>query len=196
MNRSMKKERLRGELLEARRRMAFEEVFRLSALVQKRFLNSDFFRSSERLALYSSFQNEVLTDEIFQRAIELGKEVFFPRVVKGAGRLAFFRVDRLSDLSPGSYEVPEPGEGAEAKAGPDSFDLVVVPGVAFDLKGNRIGYGKGYYDKFLKDVKSGIVALAYGFQVLSEEIPAEPHDMRVSAIVTEKKVFKPVQGRG
>lgn len=195
MNRSMKKERLRGEFLEARRKMAFEEVFRLSSLVQKRFLGSDFFRPSRRLALYSSFQNEVLTDEIFQTAIGLGKEVFYPRVVRGAGRLAFFRVNRLSDLSPGSYEVPEPGEGAEAKVGPDSFDLVVVPGVAFDLKGSRIGYGKGYYDKFLKNVRSVIVALAYGFQVLSEDIPAEPHDMQVSAIVTERRTLR-IQGRG
>ncbi len=191
MNRSVKKERLRGELLEMRRKMAFEEVFRLSLRIQKRFLGSAFFRSAKRLALYSSFENEVLTDDIFQKSIECGKEVFYPRVVRGSGRMAFFKVERLNELSPGSYEIPEPGEGKGAKAGPDSFDLVVVPGIAFDLGGNRIGYGKGYYDKFLKEVKSGVVALAYDFQVLSGgKIPVEPHDMQVSAIVTEKRVLK------
>lgn len=188
MNRSVK-DRLRTELLEMRREMAFEEVYRVSLKIQKRFLESAFFRSARMLSLYSSFQNEVLTDDIFKRAVEDEKEVFYPRVIRGGGRhLAFFKVGHLMELSPGSYEIPEPGE-KEERGEPGSFDLVVVPGVAFDPEGARLGYGKGYYDRALKGLKCNIVALAYDFQVV-KEIPVEPHDVRVSAIVTEKRVIR------
>ncbi|MDP2690747.1 MAG: 5-formyltetrahydrofolate cyclo-ligase [Deltaproteobacteria bacterium] len=190
MNRSVIKERLRGEMIERRREMAFEEVYRVSERVQKMFLESEFFRSTRCFSLYSSFRNEVLTDEIFRSAVNGGKEVYYPRVVKGPVRhIEFFRVSRLNDLSPGSYEIPEPGKG-EVKGDPGAFDLVVVPGVAFDRKGARLGYGKGYYDRALSSLRCAVVALAYGFQVIEEEIPVEAHDIRVSAIVTEEGIIR------
>jgi 5-formyltetrahydrofolate cyclo-ligase len=182
------KERLRARLLEERREMAFEEVYRLSLRVQKRFLKSAFYRDAARIALYSSFSNEVLTDEIFQQADRDGKEVYYPRVIKkGKSHLAFFRVGHLGELKPGSYEIPEPEE-KEVRVGAGTFDLVVVPGVAFDLEGARIGFGKGYYDMALEGLGCPVVALAYEFQVLSDRIPSEAHDVRVSAIITEKRV--------
>ncbi len=190
MQKFLKKERLRTEVLEMRRSMAFEVVFALSGKVQKRFIESEFYVSAGSFSLYSSFQNEVLTDEIFQRAVKAGKKVAYPRVIRGGKRhLAFFRVRDLMDLAVGSYDIPEPGE-SETMAEPGAFDLVVVPGVAFDMKGGRLGYGKGYYDRALKGLNCPVVALAYEFQVLKEEIPVEPHDVGVTAIVTEKRVLR------
>lgn len=190
MNRSAKKEKLRISLLERRRELCFEDVYRLSLRVQRRFLASAWFKKALRISLYSSFQNEVLTDEIFLKAVEAGKEVFFPKVAKGGRErhLAFHRVKRLDDLSPGSYEIPEPMEGEET-VDPGCFDLIVVPGVAFDRSGGRIGFGKGYYDKALSGLGCPAVALAYEFQVVNEEIPVEPHDVKVRGIVTEKRVM-------
>lgn len=171
--------------------MAFEDVYAKSSRIQRRFMRSALFRSARRISLYSSFQNEVLTDEVFQGAAGEGKEVYFPRVMDGGRRhLAFFRVERLNELSPGSYDIPEPGRG-EARTGPGFFDLIIVPGVAFDLWGARVGYGKGYYDTALKGLKSPAVAFAYEFQVLREKIPVEPHDERVSLIITEKRTIRP-----
>lgn len=194
MNRSAIKERLRARLLEVRREMAFEEVYRLSLRVQKRFLRSPFYRNAGKLALYSSFSNEVLTDDLFQKANEEGKEVYYPRVIKaGKSHLAFFRVAHLKELKPGSYEIPEPEE-KEARITAATFDLVVVPGVAFDLTGARVGFGKGYYDMALEGLKCPVVALAYDFQVVNELIPSEPHDVRVSAIVTEKRIVRTSAG--
>lgn len=190
MNRSATKERLRAQLLEVRREMAFEDVYRLSLRVQKRFLNSVFYAKAGRIALYSSFSNEVLTDEIFQKAVADGKEVYYPRVIKrGKSHLAFFRVAHLKELAPGSYEIPEPEE-KEVRVEAGTFDLVVVPGVAFDLKGARIGFGKGYYDMALSGLKCPVVALAYDFQVINGLIPTEKHDIKVSAIVTESRIAK------
>lgn len=191
MNRSAKKELLRKRLLEMRRSMAFETVYELSFRAQKRFLSSSFFREARRISLYCSFQNEVLTDEIFEEARVLGKEVFYPRVaVSGkAGQLEFFRVGKLTELAPGAYEIPEPSRGAKAVS-PDEFDLIVMPGVAFDERGGRLGFGKGYYDMALARARGLKVALAYEFQVMKEDVPVEPHDVALSAIVTEGRVIK------
>lgn len=177
------------QLLETRRRLAFEEVYRLSGLVQARLLVTGFYASARRLALYASFRNEVLTDEIFQDADSNGREVSYPRVVKGAGkRIAFFKVGHLGELATGSYEIKEPGL-SEVEASLDGLDLVVVPGVAFDRFGHRLGYGKGYYDMALAGARCPVVALAYDFQVVDERLPTEPHDVPVSAIVTETRVI-------
>lgn len=183
------KDRLRAELLERRREMAFEEVYQVSLMIQKMFLESGLYASTGCLALYSSFRNEVLTDEVFRCAVSDGKDVYYPRIVKGGGRhLEFFKVTHPGELAPGSYEIPEP-EGNDVKGAPGYFDLVVVPGVAFDLKGARLGYGQGYYDRALSGLKCPVVAFAYDFQVLDGEIPVEAHDVRMSAIVTERRVI-------
>jgi 5-formyltetrahydrofolate cyclo-ligase len=184
------KERLRRTLLDMRRSLAFEEVYAASAKAQQRLLSSGPFRSASRLSLYASSRNEVLTDDVFRKAAEDGKEVYYPRVVRGSSaHIEFFKVGRLDDLSPGSYDIKEPvtAPGGVSAA---SFDLVVVPGVAFDLAGARLGYGKGYFDRALKGVGCQIVALAYDFQVLEGPIPVEPHDVRVSAIVTETRFIE------
>lgn len=190
MNRSIQKERLRGEVLERRRLMAFEEVYEASVLVQKTFLSSGYYGRARSISLYSSFRNEVLTDEIFHAAELSGKEVYYPRVVRGGKRhLEFFRVEHLGQLSPGSYEIDEPCVDC-IQADPATFDLIVVPGAAFDARGGRLGYGKGYYDRALSGLGGKVVALAYDFQVIDGELPMEEHDVRVSAIITEKRVIE------
>lgn len=189
MQRSISKAHLRKKTLEVRREMAFEDVFVLSSRVQSRFTASAIFRCSKRLALYSSFQNEVLTDEVFLAALEGGKEVCYPKVLRGAPALGFFKVKDLKDLTPGSHDIPEPQEDG-GSVEPGVFDLVVVPGVAFDRSGTRVGYGKGYYDRTLKGLGCPIVALAYEFQVTPGTIPAMSHDVRVTAIVTEKRIIE------
>ena len=191
MNRSAKKELIRKRLLEERRSLAFETVYELSLRAQKRLLKTSLFRDAARVCLYCSSQNEVLTDEVFEKAWAAGEEVFYPRVVVSGAkrRLGFFRVHGLEELSPGAYEIPEPAGGAELES-PDGFDLIVVPGVAFDERGGRLGFGKGYYDMALQGARGRTVALAYEFQVLKkEEIPVEPHDVTLSAIVTDERVI-------
>ncbi len=186
MTKYAEKKLLRSRLLEMRRSMPFEEVFSLSKRAQARLLGSGFFKDSRRLALYSSFSNEVLTDEVFKAAAEAGKEVFYPRVTMEGIR--FLRVNGLGELAPGAYDLKEPVEGGET-AGTESLDLIVIPGVAFDESGNRLGFGKGHYDTALKGARCPVVALAYEFQVLKTKIPIEPHDENVSAIVTEERTI-------
>ena len=174
--------------------MPFEDVFRISAAIQKRFLGARLYRASRRLSLYSPFENEVLTDEIFARASSDGKEVCYPKVLKGKRHLEFFRVKALGELKPGAYEIKEP-EKRDEEIDPAGLDLIVVPGVAFDSRGGRIGYGKGYYDRALKGFTGVVAALAYEFQVLKEDLPLVGHDQAVSVIFTEKRTIE-VQAAG
>lgn len=152
-------------------------------------MDIDLYKRVRSIALYASFKNEVLTDEVLLDALERGKEVFYPKVIRGKGGLGFVRVNGKDELEVGSYDIPEPrGKGFIEKP---LVGLVVVPGVVFDVMGNRLGYGKGYYDRTLALLVGSVqlVSLAFDFQVV-EGIPTQPHDMRVDWVITEKRVIE------
>ncbi len=171
--------------------MRFEEASRRALIIQEKLLLLPEFIGARRLALYAAQANEVHTELLLSRALEDRKEVSFPRVdssIKGGG-LVFFNVESRDELTPGLYGVPEPSaSGVEADI--MELDLIIVPGIAFDGTGARIGYGKGYYDKALKGVNCVKVALAYDMQVSGALIPVEEHDVSVDLIVTESRVMK------
>lgn len=180
---------LRREFLARRLNLSGRDLVRMSTLVQERLVETEEYKGARRLALYSSFRNEVLTDAIFLKALEAGKEVYFPRVVRHGPHLDFFKVERAVDLVPGSYDILEPPQGGLC-AEPESFDCLVVPGVAFDVSGARIGYGKGYYDRALQRVTKPVVALAFEFQLTPSKIPVGPRDSLVKTLVTESRVLR------
>lgn len=145
----------------------------------------DVFKAAQFIALYSARDNEVLTDGIFTLARSEGKKVVYPSVC--SGRLLFREVGSLDDLCLGTYGIPEPACTAPIIETP-SLDLVVVPGVAFDLRGHRIGYGKGYYDKTFHSCEGQgkLLGICYDFQLV-EQIGNEPHDVEMDMILTEKR---------
>lgn len=184
------KQAYREEILARRLRLSFEEVFEKSLIIQKRFLSIKEYRVARRIAIYASFKNEVITDEVFANAAGAGKEVFYPGVIPDKGCLIFKKVESKDDLTTGAYNILEPVRSRRIEP-VTYFDIVVVPGVVFGLDGNRIGYGKGYYDMTLKDYKGSglIVGFAYEMQVLPE-IPCLPHDVGVDMLITEERVIR------
>lgn len=176
------KTRIRKLLLERRKNLPRSAVLSASRSIAGLLSSEEVFADSSRVALYFPANGEVDTLEIFRKCLELGKKVFFPRTQ--GSRLVFLRTKSLDELSPSSFGIPQPPEGAES-AGYGELDLVLVPGVAFDPSGNRIGYGKGFYDRFLKDISRRLTfALAYQFQVLNS-IPSLETDVSVGGIITE-----------
>ncbi len=179
------KERLRTRLLETRREMTFEDVWERSALIQKGLVNSAVFLRARSIALYSSCQNEVLTDAVFSAARKDEKDVYYPRVFRGRDVMVFLPVLSLDELTPGAFDIREPKAGEDEAIDPGALDLIVLPGVAFDRRGARLGFGKGYYDRALAGCeKPLLLALAYDFQVV-EAVPTGPHDVRMDGLVTE-----------
>ena len=153
-----------------------------SGLILKTLLSEEAFADASSVALYFPVNGEVDTRGIFRKCLELEKKAFFPKT-RGSD-LVFLRTRNLEELTPGAFSLPEPPADAEC-ARSDELDLVLVPGVAFDLSGNRIGYGKGFYDRFLKDIPRHIrFGLAYSFQVL-KSVPSHRTDVKTGRIITE-----------
>ncbi len=166
------------------------EVREKSEFIQRVLLELPEYKSSARIALYSSFNNEVLTDTVFAEALESGREVFFPRADTERTELAFIAVSGPGELHPGLFSIDEPLHGGtELTAG--ELDLIVVPGVAFDTSGARVGYGKGFYDRALTGSNTMVAALAFDFQVMEgAKLPVQAHDIGVDVIVTEKRLIR------
>lgn len=157
--------------------------------VAERLLPLEEYRGAKRVLLYASFRTEVATGEIVEEAIRSGREVVLPRVDAENGALTKHVIGGIHELSPGFMGIPEPSSDVRVKV--EEVDLVVVPGVAFDPLGRRVGYGGGYYDRLLPRIKGikPVVALAYEEQ-LFESLPGEEHDVGMDIIVTDRRVIR------
>lgn len=179
------KDSIRERVLKKRSELSLSDVLEKSHGIYLNLISLAQFKISHRIALYSPIRGEVRTDSIFFKALECGKEVYFPKVTGSS--LSFHRVFGLQELTPGILGVPEPGPGAPSVE-PRELDLIVLPGVAFDGSGARIGYGKGFYDRFVQDIPHGKrVGISYKFQ-LQKSIPMERHDMDVGTLVHEQGI--------
>jgi 5-formyltetrahydrofolate cyclo-ligase len=180
------KRKVRSELIEIRSRLTPQFINKNSKKANEHLLGLSNFRKAQRVGLYFPIRNEVRTEGIFEKAREYGKELYFPRVVNAL--LCFHKVDGLGELRPGKFGVPEPSRHS-AEIHVKDLDMIIVPGVAFDLRGRRLGYGKGFYDRTLADVsREKVVGLAYGFQIVSF-IPAESEDKSVGVLITENGII-------
>lgn len=138
------------------------------------------------MGFYYPVRNEADTREIFSRSAGSGKEAYFPRV--SGTMLTFHRILDLDELKPGKFGIPEPDSSSPCVS-PGDLDLVLVPGVAFDYSGARIGYGKGYYDRLLANVPLDRRAgLAYSLQ-MSDSLPSVESDTPLGLLVTESGVI-------
>lgn len=165
-------------MLEKRNFLGASEIASRSKHVQESLLNSKEFKSAKVIGAYYAFGSEVKTDLIIEQARALGKKVALPSVEGDS--LAFYELSSGKYLVKGRFGIMEP-----LPYGPvDRIDLLVIPGIAFDKKGYRLGYGKGYYDKFLAKKKVASMGLAYSFQLL-ESLPTGKYDKKLDAIATE-----------
>jgi 5-formyltetrahydrofolate cyclo-ligase len=158
--------------------------------IADRIFALDNFREPKMVLLYASFRSEVNTEGVIKKALELGKKVLLPRVNLEKTRLDLYEIDGLDELSAGYMEIPEPEAKEEKLRGLEEVGVVVLPGAAFDSKGSRLGYGKGYYDRLLSEgsARPVLVALAYEEQIL-EDIPAESHDVKMDIILTDRRLI-------
>ena len=147
---------------------------------------SGLFRDARCLALYSAIHNEVSTDEIVEHALDSDKSLVFPRV--SGEDLEFVVIESPAELISGAFGVKEP-KGCNLVP-IDKIDLVVVPGVVFDQRGHRLGYGRGYYDRALAkcQIRCIKVGFAYDFQLV-EKLPATDYDETLSVLITESQTL-------
>ncbi|NPB05253.1 MAG: 5-formyltetrahydrofolate cyclo-ligase [Aquificae bacterium] len=180
------KEHLRRELIERRRRLPEEERRRQSASIVERLKKLPAFKRAKTVLLYYPLGGEVDLRPLLEELLKDPKKVLLLPKTTVDGRMVAVEVNDKAVLKKGRHGVVEPLGGRIFK--PEKVDLVVVPGVAFDERGCRLGRGGGFYDRFLPRVKGFKVGVAYDFQLL-KEVPCEEHDAPLDAVITPTKVY-------
>ncbi|MBW3660202.1 MAG: 5-formyltetrahydrofolate cyclo-ligase [Gemmatimonadetes bacterium] len=164
-----------------------EEREAASDAIGRRLFASTAWRDARSIHAYVGVGPEVATVSILERAWTEGKRVACPKVVWRPQGLTAYVVGSLQELVEGRRGLREP-DPDRASVAESRFDLVLVPGLAFDRRGGRIGYGAGFYDRFLTEVEALKVGLAYNLQLI-DSVPVEAHDVRVDRILTEKEAI-------
>ncbi|SCJ98257.1 5-formyltetrahydrofolate cyclo-ligase family protein [uncultured Clostridium sp.] len=185
----MNKDIIRKEIAELRNNLKLEDKKILDKKVFDLLIKSDFYKKSKRIFIYVSYKNEVDTKEIIYYSLKNGKTIYVPKINIEDKTMKAIRIHSLNELYVNKYGILEPNIVDKSCSELD-FDLIIIPGIAFDMKGNRIGYGGGYYDKYLSGLECKIdkVALAYEFQVI-DNIVIEKHDIKVDCVITDKQLI-------
>lgn len=179
------KNSIRGLIKQKRNSIPVGEKVKKSEMIIGRLVSLEEFKTARSIMVYSSLKDEVGTKEIIEHCFSAGKQVSVPKIQDGS--LIPCLINSFEDLGKGMFGVPEPKTifPVEKK----SIELFIVPGIAFDKAGNRIGYGYGYWDRLLSGVdKTLIIGLAFECQIV-ENINVEPQDRMVGKIVTEDRVI-------
>ena len=186
------KSAIRRAALEARSALA--DAPARAAQIARRLRGLDAYRRARTICWYIGIRDEVPTLAMVDQAVRDGRSAAAPW--RAGERLELFSIGGRADLAPASFSLLEPAPAVRAdparRVEPEAIDLFVVPGVAFDRHGGRLGYGRGYYDRLLALARpdAAIVGLAYEAQVV-ERVPTEPHDVPMGAVVTEAAVYAP-----
>ncbi|MDQ4074319.1 MAG: 5-formyltetrahydrofolate cyclo-ligase [Thermoproteota archaeon] len=185
----IEKRDLKRKFLLIRKSLSSVEIFVKSWFAQENFLKSKFYLDGKTIALYYPILNEVDTTWIIKQSLIDNKTVCLPKLIDG--KISFFSIAGLSDLVKGQYGIMEPPLNNNNLV--NEIDIAIVPGLVFDRRGYRIGYGKGYYDKYFNQYDAGPligIGFCYDFQLLpSNIINVEPHDHRLSVIITNKEIL-------
>jgi 5-formyltetrahydrofolate cyclo-ligase len=184
------KQQIRREAM--RRRDGLAEGEALSHRIFEQLLVLPEYVHARTVLLYLDFRSEVHTRWLLPVLWAEGKRVAVPYCVDDALRL--FHVTRLEELAPGMLQILEPRPEwrgvADRRVAPSELDLIIVPGVAFDPRGHRLGYGKGYYDKLLHQIRPDAAKIAVCFECqMVPEIPLLAHDIPMDRVVTEERVY-------
>ena len=171
--------------------MSEAERLTRSRHVWERVITLPYYQQARLVLGYMAYDHEVLTDGLIRQAIASGKQIVLPLVQADRQQLALYAIADLEcDVAPGYRGILEPQPQRTRAVAPEALDLALVPGVAFDLRGGRLGFGAGFYDRLLSRLRRDIptVGMAFDLQVIPR-LPHQPHDVMLDAIVTERRVI-------
>ena len=183
MENNPEKESLRNLLLEKRDNTSFDLMKIASDKIAKKLKKIRAFRDAQKIGAYYPIGSEVQTQDIIQELLSQGKEVFLPRV--SGENMDYKKISDFSSLESGSFDIMEPKIECETL---NNLDLILVPTVGITPKGVRLGYGYGFYDRFLANHKTLTISLTLEKQVV-KNIPKSDHDVLIDWIVTEDNII-------
>ncbi len=184
MQSNPEKESLRKRLLETRDNTSFDLLKIASGNIQKKIKKIFAFKNAQKIGAYYPIGSEIFTQDIIQELLSQGKEVFLPKVV--GEEMEFRKITSFSSLEQGSFDIMEPKEDCPID---NNLDVILVPTVGISPIGVRLGYGHGYYDKFLAENKITTISLTLEKQII-RNIPKSEHDVLIDWIATEDKILQ------
>jgi 5-formyltetrahydrofolate cyclo-ligase len=181
---------LRKRILRTRDRLSEHDRRHKSSSVMNNFLSLPEMRQWTTLFMYVNFRSEVETVELIKRCLRQGIRVAVPLVDASAVRMIPLLIeDPDKDLAPGYYDIPEPDPQKSLRVEPSEIDAAVIPGSVFDIHGGRLGYGGGYYDRFLVNDAPQARRVGFAFELqLVDKVELEPHDQPLDILITEKRI--------
>lgn len=177
------KNTLREKIKQMRKNLTHDEITQKSEKITSLLTETQIYRNAKCVCIYMASFNEPRTIPLIRKAISDGKKICVPITNTENTTLSLSYVNDITSLKKGAYGISEPA--VIDTANPCDVDLIIVPGIAFDRNGNRIGFGKGFYDRLLTDTIAVKIGLCYNFQ-LCEGITSDKHDIPMNIIITEE----------
>lgn len=182
----MTKDEIRNQVKAQRRQLTAEQIVQAGGRITDRLLSLDCCRQARTVMVYLSAFKEPATDEMIKRLNSAGKRLAAPISHTDTFTITPAYLGSPDSLTAGAYGIQEPSECLEAAV--SDIDIALIPGIVFDKTGARIGFGKGYYDRFLAGFKGLKIGICYDFQVF-DRIPSSFHDVKMDLIITEKRIY-------
>ncbi|WP_313232756.1 5-formyltetrahydrofolate cyclo-ligase [Tissierella praeacuta] len=186
----MDKKILRKKILQKRAELSTENIVNYSNIIENKLYKMDYYKNAKTIMSFISFGDEIITHEIIKNSIKNGKSVVVPITIPETKKLKVSKILDFSELEIGYYNILTPKKDFLRFIDFNTIDLVLVPGVVFARDGYRVGYGGGYYDRFLSKFKEKVntIGLAFDLQIV-EEVPKDSFDIPVDFIITEKETI-------
>ncbi|MGF9963173.1 5-formyltetrahydrofolate cyclo-ligase [Bacillus rhizoplanae] len=182
------KKRLRKEILQRMNSLSEEQYTTLSAKIVDSLYKQREWIEAKTIGITLSMEREVNTYAIIEKAWEEGKAIVVPKCNRETRTMTFRQITNFEQLETVYMNLREPDPSITEEVSVEEIGLLLVPGVAFTRKGERVGYGGGYYDRYLVNYKEKTLSLVFDFQIVSH-IPVEPFDKTVQKIITEKETI-------
>lgn len=186
----MKKE-FRKKIISLRNEKDLDFIKQNSNLITEKVLQLDCIKKAQTIMLYLDFNNEVMTDDLINKLINLGKTVACPITLKEERKLIPSKITDLENgIQYGVYNIREPKPECSPIVDIKDLDVVIVPAVAYDKKCYRLGYGGGFYDRFLENLREDAITVGVAFDLqVFDDIPKEDHDAQLDYIITESTIL-------
>lgn len=188
----MKKE-FRKKVISDRNNQNYESLCKNSSIITQKILTLDCIKKAKNIMLYLDFNNEVKTDELIVKLLSLGKTVSSPITIKEEKKLIPSQIIDLKDgVKIGAYGIREPKPECSPEVEVKDIDVVIVPAVAYDKDCYRLGYGGGFYDRFIERLREDAITVGIAFDLqIFDSVPKEDHDAQLDYIITESQILTP-----
>lgn len=180
------KHSLRRELKLSRRNI--DNKKEADEIICRNLLNTDFYKNADTVLFYAALDDEINIDECIKTALLQGKKVALPVCLDDNGNMKFYYITSLNDIKKGFFSVREPDTDICKEVTDFNGSICIVPAISYDKKGYRLGYGKGYYDRFLKKFTFISIGLCYN-ELIMDALPTDEYDISVDYIITQDTIF-------